>query len=119
MRLSKNNLLILGVIPIVLCLIIFYNFIAAIDILRPGGMTTAMVYYQLLGIGVAMLLGSIVYWGILIYYIYLIQKNEVIIQDNFTQLAGSGAAHLQNAKKLISDVLKNVKSADLRPNNQN
>ncbi|MFZ3383674.1 MAG: hypothetical protein WA144_07105 [Candidatus Methanoperedens sp.] len=115
MRLSKNNLLIIGIIPIVIALIIFYNFIVAINILQPGGKTAAMVYYQLLGISAAMLVGSIVYWGILVYYIYLIQENEVFIQDNFTQLAGSGTAHLQNAKTLISQVLKEIKSTELKP----
>ena len=104
----------IGIVPIVFGLIIFYNFIAAIDILRPGGMTTAMIYYQLLGISTAMLLGSIVYWGILVYYIYLIQQNEVLLQDNFTLLAGSGSAHLQNAKRLISKVLEDIKTTDLK-----
>ena len=115
MRLSKNNLLIIGIIPIFVGLIIFYNFITAINILRPLGMTTAVVYYQLLGISTALFLGAIIYWGILVYYIYLIQENEVFLQDNFTQLAGSGTAHLQTAKKLISQVLQDIKSTDLKP----
>ncbi len=115
MRLSKNNLLIIGIIPIIVGLIIFYNFIDAINILRPRGMTTAMVYYQLLGISTALFLGAIIYWGILVYYIYLIQENEVFLQDNFTQLAGSGTAHLQSAKKLISQVLQDIKSTELKP----
>ena len=115
MRLTENNLLILGIIPIILALIIFYNFISAIDILRPGGKTTAMIYYQLLAISGAMLIGASIYWGILVYYVYLLQENEVFIQDNFSQLAGSGTAHLQNAKKLISKVLDGIKSTDLKP----
>jgi len=115
MRLSKNNLLVIGIIPIFVGLIIFYNFIAAINILRPLGMTTAIVYYQLLGISTALFLGAIIYWGILVYYIYLIQENEVFLQDNFTELAGSGTAHLQTAKKLISQVLQDIKSTELKP----
>jgi len=114
MRLSKNNLLVVGIIPIIIGLIIFYILIEAINILQPGGMTTAMVYYQLLGIATAMLVGAVVYWVILVYYIYLIQENEVFIQDNFTQLAGSGTAHLQNAKELISQVLQDIKSTELK-----
>ncbi len=114
MRLSKNNLLVIGIIPIVIGLIIFYNFISAINILQPGGKTAAMVYYQLLGIATAMLVGAVVYWVILVYYIFLIQENEVFIQDNFTQLAGSGTAHLQNAKKLITQVLQDIKSTELK-----
>ena len=116
MRLNKNKLLIFGIIPIILGLVIFYNFITAINILKPGGMTTEMIYYQLIGISTAMLVGFILYWGILVYYIYLIQENEVFIQDNFTQLAGSGTAHLKNAKNLISKVLEDIKSTDLKHN---
>jgi len=115
MRLTKNKLLIIGIIPIILGLIIFFNFIYAIDALRPGGMTTAMVYYQLLAISGAMFIGASIYWGILVYYVYLLQENEVFIQDNFTQLAGSGTAHLKNAKTLISKVLDEIRSTDIKP----
>lgn len=115
MRLNKNMLLIIGIIPIVFGIIIFYNFLVAIEILRPGGLTTAIIYYQLLAMSIAMLLGASLYWGILVYYVYLIQENEVFIQDNFTLLAGSGTAHLQNAKRLISKVLEDLKSTDLKP----
>src|SRR4030065_1064450 len=114
MRLNKNNLLVIGIIPIIVGLIIFYTFIAAINILRPLGMTTAVVYYQLLGISTALFLGAVIYWGILVYYISLIQENEVFLQDNFTQLAGSGTAHLQTAKKLIAQVLQDIKSTELK-----
>ncbi len=116
MKLSKNNLLIIGIIPIIFGLIILYNFVVAIDILRPGGMTTSIIYYQLLAISIAMFFGASIYWGILVYYIYLVQENELFIQDNLTLLAGSGAAHLQNAKKLISKVLDGIKSTDLKQN---
>lgn len=116
MKLSKNTLMIIGIVPIIFAVIIYYNFLVAIDILRPGGMTTALVYYQLLVIATAMLLGSCFYWGILVYYIYLVQENELFIQDNLTLLAGSGAAHLQNAKKLITKVLDGIKSTDLKQN---
>jgi hypothetical protein len=115
MRLTKNNLLIIGIIPIILGLIIFYNFISAIGLLRPGGMTTAMIYYQLLAISGAMFIGASIYWGILVYYVYQLQENEVFIQENFAQLAGSGTAHLQNAKTLISKVLDELRSTDLKP----
>jgi hypothetical protein len=115
MRLNKNSLSIIGIIPIVFGLVIFYNFLAAIDLLRPGGMTTSIIYYQLLAMSTAMLLGASLYWGILVYYVYLMQENEVFIQDNFTLLAGSGTAHLKNAKRLISKVLDNVKSTELKP----
>ena len=109
MRLSKNNLLIIGIVPIILALIIMYNFWIAIEKLYPLGLTTFMIFDQIVVIGAAAFLGASVYWCILVYYIYLMQENEVFIQDNFTQLAGSGTAHLQNAKTLIAKVLDDIK----------
>ncbi len=115
MRLSKNNLVIIWIAPVILGLVIGYNFWTAIQALLPLGMTTYLIYNQLVVIGVAVFLGGAVYWSILIYYIHLIQENEVLIQDNFTQLAGSGTAHLENAKKLIARVLEDIKATDLKP----
>ncbi len=116
MRLSKNNLLIIGIVPIILALIIMYNFWIAIERLYPLGMTTYLIFDQIVVIGAAVFLGTFVYWCILVYYIYLMQENEVFIQDNFTQLAGSGTAHLQNAKGLISQVLDDIKVTErLKP----
>ncbi len=116
MRLSKNNLVIIWIAPVILGLVIGYNFWTAIQALLPGGMTTYLIYNQLVVIGAAVFLGGAVYWSILIYYIHLLQENEVLIQDNFTQLAGSGTAHLENAKKLIARVLEDIKATDLKPN---
>lgn len=116
MRLSKNNLLLIGIVPIILALVIGFNFFDAIGILKPGGMTTFLIYDQLVIIGAAIFIGGSIYWGILVYYIHLMQENEVDIQDNFTQLAGSGTAHLENARKLIGKVLDDIKVAErLKP----
>jgi len=115
MRLSKNNLIILAIVPIIIGLVIMYNGWIAVQTLFPLGMTTYLIYDQLVVIGAAVFLGSSVYWGILIYYIFMIQENEVLIQDNFTQLAGSGTAHLENAKKLINKVLEDIKATELKP----
>lgn len=116
MRLSKNNLVIIGITPIIIGLIIMYNFWIAIEKLYPLGMTTYMVFDQMVIIGAAVFLGGSIYWGILVYYIHLMQENEVDIQDDFTRLAGSGTAHLQNAKGLISQVLEDIKSTErLKP----
>ncbi len=115
MRLSKNNLILIGIIPIVFGLIIYLNFIWAINKLEPGGKTAAMIYYQLLGIATAMFIGAIIYWALLVHYINLMQESEALIQDNFTQLAGSGTAHLQHAKKIIGKVLDEIKSAQQKP----
>ncbi len=59
-----------------------------------------------------MFLGASVYWGILVYYIYMLQENEVLIQDNFNELAGSGTKHLENAKTLIGQVLDDIKTSE-------
>ncbi len=116
MRLSKTNLIIIGIVPIVFGLIIMYNFWTAIEELYPRGMTTYLVFDQLVAIGAAVLLGASIYWGILVYYIYLLQENEVLIQNNFSQLAGSGTKHLESAKKLINQVLVDIKASEkLKP----
>lgn len=116
MRLSKNNLLILAIVPIILGIVIMYNAWIAVQTLFPLGMTTYLIYNQLVVIGAAVFLGGSAYWAILVYYIHLIQENEVLIQDNFNQLAGSGTAHLENAKGLISKVLGDIKTTErLKP----
>lgn len=113
MRLSKNNLIIIAIVPIILGIVIMYNFYIAIGKLFPLGMTTFLVYDQMVVIGIALSLGGAAYWISLVYYIHLMQENEVTVQDNFTQLAGSGTQHLENAKKLITQVLDDIKSAEL------
>ncbi len=114
MRLSKNNLLIIWIIPIILGLIIIFNFWTAINALRPRGMTTSLIFPQLVAIGAGVFLGMSVYWSIMMYYIYLLQENEVAIQNNFTRLAGSGTSHLESAKKLITTVLEEIKVSEDR-----
>ena len=116
MRLSKTNLIIIGIVPIVFGLVIMYNFWTAIQELYPRGMTTYLVFDQLVAIGAAVLLGASIYWGILVYYIYLLQENEVLIQNNFSQLERSGTKHLESAKKLINQVLVDIKASEkLKP----
>ncbi|MCZ7356583.1 MAG: hypothetical protein O8C66_04980 [Candidatus Methanoperedens sp.] len=120
MRLSKNNLLIIWIVPIILGLGIMYSFWIAIMKLYPLGMTTYLIFNQLILIGAAVFLGIGVYWSVLIYYVYLLQENEVLVQNNFTQLASSGTQHLENAKKLINQVLKDIKTGEdkLKPHQQ-
>ncbi len=112
MRLSKSNLLLIWIVPIIFGVIIMYNFWTAITALYPLGKTTYMIYNQLVAIGAAVFLGVSVYWSILMYYIYLLQENEIVIQNNFTRLAGSGTSHLESAKKLIHDVLDDIKTSE-------
>jgi hypothetical protein len=112
MRLSKNNLILIAIVPIILGLIIIYNFWISITKLYTLHMTTYLIFNQMVVIGAAVFLGGSIYWGVLIYYIYLLQENEVFIQDNLTKLAGSGTEHLENAKKLISKVLEDIKEGE-------
>ncbi|MCE8423404.1 MAG: hypothetical protein J5U16_05680 [Candidatus Methanoperedens sp.] len=112
MRLSKDNLLIIWIAPIFIGLVIMYNFWTAITKLYPLGMTTYLVFNQLVMIGIAVFLGASIYWSILVYYIYLMQENEELVQDHFSKLAGSGTLHLQNAKGLISKLLADIKSGE-------
>ncbi len=114
MRLSKNSLLIIGIVPVVIGLMIIYNFWTAITALYPKGMTTYYIFDQLKIIGAAIFLGASVYWCIIIYYTYLLQENEVLIQNHFAQLTGSGTSHLENAKKLINKLLQDVKASEDR-----
>ncbi len=112
MRLSKTNIFLIGIVPIIFGLIIVYNYFVSIDILLPLGLTVYQVHDQLVVIGIAGFLGLSVYWSILVYYIYMIQENELLIQDNFNQLAGSGTRHLENAKNLIGQVLDDIKTSE-------
>ncbi len=119
MRLTKNNLLIVGIVPIIFGLVMIYNFGSAVQKLAsappPVGNSAVLLYTPLVVIGAAVFIGGTIYWCILVYYIYLIQQNEVVIQDNFTQLAGSGTAHLESAKKLIAKVLEDIKTVERKP----
>jgi hypothetical protein len=110
MRLSKTNIIMIGIVPIIFGLIITYNYFVSLDKLFPLGLTVYRVHDQLVVIGIAGFLGLSVYWSILVYYIYMIQENELLIQDNFNQLAGSGTRHLKNAKILIGQVLDDIKT---------
>lgn len=112
MRLSKTNILLIGIVPIIFGLFIVYNYFVSIDILLPLGLTVYRIHDQLVVIGIAGFLGLSVYWSILVYYIYMVQENELLIQDNFNQLAGSGTKHLENAKNLIGKVLDDIKKSE-------
>ncbi|MBU4076915.1 MAG: hypothetical protein KKI06_09450 [Euryarchaeota archaeon] len=112
MRLSKTNIFLIGIVPIIFGLIIVYNYFISIDKLLPLGLTVSKVHDQLVVIGIAGFLGLSIYWSILVYYIYNIQENELLIQDNFNQLAGSGTKHLENAKGLIEQVLDDIRTSE-------
>ncbi len=111
MRLSKTNLFLIGIVPIIFGIVILINFFSSIDTLLPVG-AVSMVHEQLVVIGIAGFLGLTIYWSILAYYIYNIQESELLIQDNFNQLAGSGTRHLENARNLIGQVLDDIKTSE-------
>ncbi len=112
MRLSKTNIFLIGIVPIIFGIVILLNYFVSIDKLLPLGLTVSKVHDQLIVIGIAGFLGSSIYWSILVYYIYMMQENELLIQNNFSQLAGSGTKHLENAKNLIGQVLDDIKTSD-------
>ncbi len=53
MRLSKTNILLIGIVPIIFGLIIVYNYFVSIDKLFPLGLTVYRVHDQLVVIGIA------------------------------------------------------------------
>ncbi len=112
MRLSKTNVILIGIVPIIFGLFIVYNYFVSIDILYKQGLTVYRTYDQLYVIGIAGFLGMSAYWSILVYYIYMVQENELLIQNNFNDLAGSGTKHLENAKNLIGKVLDDIKKSE-------
>jgi hypothetical protein len=112
MRLSKTNIFLIGIVPIFFGMVILLNYFVSIDKLLPLGLTVSKVHDQLVVIGIAGFLGLSIYWSILVYYIYMMQENELLIQNNFSQLAGSGTKHLENAKNLIGQVLDDIKTSD-------
>jgi hypothetical protein len=90
-----------------------YNFWISITTLYPLGRSTYLLFDQLVVIGAALFIGASIYWGILVYYIYLLQEHEITIQTNFEELAGSGTKHLESAKKLINQVLEDIKTSEM------
>lgn len=112
MRLSKTNIILIGIVPIIFGIVILINYFSSIEELLTNGLTVSKVYNQLVVIGIAGFLGLSLYWSILVYYIYMMQENELLIQDNFNQLAGSGTKHLENAKNLIGQVLDDIKTSE-------
>lgn len=112
MRLSKTNIFLIGIVPIIFGIVILINYFSSLEALLINPLTVSKVYSQLVVIGIAGFLGISIYWCILVYYIYNIQENEMLVQDNFNQLAGSGTRHLENAKNLIGQVLDDIKTSE-------
>ncbi len=109
MRLSKQTLILATIVPIIFGVIILSNFMTAINILQPLGQSTALVYNQLVVIGVFAFLAFAVYWCVMMYLIYLLQENLIILDANLDKAADIGAKHLTESKNLLNQVIAILK----------
>ena len=105
MRLSKQSLVLATIIPLVFGIIILWKFIEAINILDPLGQSTHKIYYQLVNIGIFSFLALAVYWGVMVYLIYLLQENLSTLDSNLDKAADIGAKHLSESKNLLNQVI--------------
>ena len=109
MKLSKQSLILATIVPLMFGVIILYNFMGAINILQPLGQSTAMIYDQLVVIGIFSFLAFAVYWCIMMYLIYLLQENLLVLDENLDKAADIGAKHLSDSKKLLNQVISILK----------
>ena len=109
MKLSKQSLIIATTLPLVFGVLILYNFISAINILRPVAPSTSMIYNQLYVIGVFLILAFAVYWCIMMYLIYLLQENLLVLDKSLDKAADVGAKHLSESKNLLNQVISILK----------
>jgi hypothetical protein len=110
MRLSKQNLIIATLVPLIFGLLILYNFISAKNILVDNGIESAvLIKDQLLFIGIIGFLALAVYWCVMMYLIYLLQENLQILDSNLDKAADIGAKHLSESKNLLNQVISILK----------
>ena len=111
MKLSKQSLILATIVPLIFGVIILLNFKDAIDTLTtavPNG-STAMIYDQLIVIGIFSFLALTVYWCIMMYLIYLLQENLTTLDSNLDKAADIGAKHLSESKSLLNQVISILK----------
>jgi len=111
MKLSKQSLILATIVPLIFGAIILLNFKDAIDTLTkavPNG-STAMIYDQLIVIGIFSFLALTVYWCIMMYLIYLLQENLTTLDSNLDKAADIGAKHLSESKSLLNQVISILK----------
>ncbi len=111
MKLSKQFLVLATIVPLIFGVIILLNFKEAIDILKtaaPEG-STAIIYQQLVYIGVFSFLALMVYWCVMMYLIYLLQENLIMLDSNLDKAADIGAKHLSESKSLLNQVINILK----------
>jgi len=109
MRLSKQSLILAIIVPLVFGLIIIWNFMSAINKLAPLGQSTALIYNQLVLIGIFSFLALAVYWCVMVYLIHLLQENLAILDANLDKAADIGAKHLSESKNLLNQVISILK----------
>ncbi len=109
MKLSKQSLILATIVPLVFGVIILYNFMGAINILQPLGQSTALIYDQLIYIGMFSFLALAVYWCVMMYLIYLLQENLLVLDENLDKAADIGAKHLSDSKNLLNQVISILK----------
>jgi hypothetical protein len=110
MRLSKQNLIIATLVPLIFGLFILYNYIDAKNILVNNGVqSAALIQDQLLWIGIVGFLTLAVYWCVMMYLIYLLQENLQILDANLGKAADIGAKHLSESKNLLNQVISILK----------
>ncbi|MDP2844623.1 MAG: hypothetical protein Q8N79_00925 [Candidatus Methanoperedens sp.] len=109
MRLSKQSLFLATIVPLIFGVIIISNYMDALNILQPLGQSTALIYNQAVVIGVFSFLALAVYWCIMMYLIYLLQENLIILDANLDKAADIGAKHLTESKNLLNQVIAILK----------
>ncbi len=114
MKLSKQSLILATIVPLIFGAIILYNFMDAINILQPLGQSTAMIYNQLLIMGITGFLALAVYWCVMMYLIYLLQENLLVLDSNLDKAADIGAKHLSESKNLLNQVISILKRYETR-----
>src|SRR3990172_12464905 len=109
MRLSKQTLILATIVPLIFGAIILSSFMDAINILQPLGQSTSLIYNQLVVIGVFSFLALAVYWCVMMYLIYLLQENLMMLDSNLDKAADIGAKHLSESKNLLNQVINILK----------
>ncbi len=109
MKLSKQSLILATIVPLVFGITILYNFVRAINILQPVAPSTALIYNQLYAIGVLLIMTLSIYWCVMMYLIYLLQENLLILDKNLDKAADIGAKHLSESKSLLNQVISILK----------
>lgn len=109
-RLSKANLVIAALVPIICGAIVMYYFFDALNVLYPyKAYTASLINSQLSVIGAFLYIGFIIYWSVMIYLIYLLQESLVLLDANLDRAADIGARHLQESKTLLKQVIDILK----------